>query len=90
MEIWNYIADDCTFYANAFVDEVHHHLSLIAEMPGMGRRRPELGAGIRSYPVGSYVLLYRPIEDGISVVRILHTSRDLGDFGEMVDLSDRF
>jgi len=28
-------------------------------------------------PVGNYVIFYRPIEDGIVVIRVLHGARDL-------------
>ncbi len=45
-------------------------------MPYMGRQREELAARLRSFPVGSYVIFYRPIDDGIEVARILHGARD--------------
>jgi toxin ParE1/3/4 len=28
-------------------------------------------------PLGNYIIFYRPIDDGIEVVRILHGARDL-------------
>ncbi len=39
-------------------------------------------AGLRYCPVGrykSYVVFYRPTPDGIEVLRVLHSSRDLED-----------
>jgi toxin ParE1/3/4 len=43
----------------------------------MGRLREELRPGLRSSSVGNYLILYRPIPEGIAVFRILHGARDL-------------
>jgi len=43
----------------------------------MGRLRDELADGLRSFPVGRYVIFYRPIPKGIEIVRVLHGARDL-------------
>ena len=43
----------------------------------MGRARDELAADLRSFPFGRYVIFYEPIEDGIDVVRVLHSARDI-------------
>jgi toxin ParE1/3/4 len=39
--------------------------------------REELAASLRSFPFGRYVIYYVPIEDGIDVVRVLHSARDI-------------
>jgi len=36
-----------------------------------------LAARLRSFPVGSYVIFYRPMENGVEIVRVLHGARDL-------------
>ena len=43
----------------------------------MGRARDELAASVRSFPFGRYVIFYAPIEDGIDVVRVPHSARDI-------------
>jgi toxin ParE1/3/4 len=43
----------------------------------MGRARDELAEGVRSFPTGRYVIFYIPIDDGIDMVRILHSARDI-------------
>ena len=49
----------------------------------MGRARDELAPDLRSFPFGRYVIFYEPIEDGIDVVRVLHSARDIDAvFGE--------
>lgn len=52
-------------------------LEVIAHHSLMGRQRPELAAGLRSFPESSYVIFYRPIEDGIELIRVLHRARDI-------------
>jgi toxin ParE1/3/4 len=41
------------------------------------RIRDELAAGLRSFPIGRYVLLYEVVIDGIALVRVLHSARDI-------------
>jgi toxin ParE1/3/4 len=50
----------------------------LADMPGTCRLRGDLGPGLRSVAVGSYLIIYRPIEGGIEIVRVLHGRRDIG------------
>lgn len=49
----------------------------LGDFPGLGPSRDELRPGLRSFPVGDYVLLYRVVEGGIEVVRVIHGARDL-------------
>ncbi len=48
-----------------------------ARRPGIGRAHPELGDGVRSFLVKSWRLYYLVVTDGVAVLRILHTRRDL-------------
>ncbi len=34
--------------------------------------------GLRSFTVSPYILFYRPVPDGIRLVRVLHGARDTG------------
>lgn len=38
---------------------------------------PELPDDLRHFPVGVYVVLFRPIEDGVVAYRVLHGRRDI-------------
>ncbi len=75
--IWDYIADDNIPAADGLLHKVHEKLRLLAEAPGVGRPRDELAPGLRSLPVGNYLLFYRVIREGIEVVRVLHGARNL-------------
>jgi toxin ParE1/3/4 len=75
--IEDYIAQDDVEQALAFTERLYEKLSLIATQPAMGRPRPELGATIRSFPVGPYIVFYEPVATGIDIVRVLRGSRDI-------------
>ena len=76
-EIWGYIADDRELQADAFGDRLDAKFQLLARQPGLGRVREELAPGLRSFPVERYVVFYEPVLDGIAVVRVLHSARDV-------------
>jgi toxin ParE1/3/4 len=48
-----------------------------ARFPESGRLREEISPGLRSFPVRPYVVFFRPFEDTILVLRIVHGRRDL-------------
>lgn len=50
---------------------------VIGTFGNAGRRRPEFGADVRSYPVVPYVLFYRISRGRVTVLRVLHGHRDL-------------
>ena len=77
LEIWEYIAEDSVFQADLWVDELNEKFALWVTQPMMGRDRQELAPGIRSLPFGRYVVFFQPLIDGIDIVRVLHSSRDL-------------
>lgn len=52
--------------------------ALLATQPHMGRLRPELMPGLRSFPVRRYIVFYLGHEDGITLLRVLHSARDVG------------
>ncbi len=76
-EIWDYIADDSEARADAFIETIDRKFRALAGQPNMGRARDELETGLRSFPVGRYVIFYRPTPEGIEIVRVLHGARDL-------------
>jgi toxin ParE1/3/4 len=75
-EIWLHIARDNAEAANRFVDELTARFLLIGSSPEMGRGRDELKPGIRSHPVGNYVIYYRVMRAYISILHIIHGARD--------------
>ncbi len=79
LDIWGYIAEDSVGEADRWIDMLDEKLRLWATQPVMGRARDELIADLRSMPFGRYVVFYMPLADGLDVIRVLHSSRDVGE-----------
>ena len=77
VEIWDYIADDSEARADAFIDRIDQKFRTLAQRPGIGRLRGELAVGLRSFPVGRYVIFFRPLSNGVEIARVLHGGREL-------------
>jgi toxin ParE1/3/4 len=77
IEIWAYIAEDSDSKADAFVELLDRKFRALAENPAIGRARHDLTEGLRSFPVGRYVIFYMPLGDGVEVIRVLHSARDI-------------
>jgi len=75
-EIWLYIALDDPEAADKFVATFTSQFSRLASMPLLRRSREELLPGLRSLPLGRYVIFYRTTERGIEITRVLHGARD--------------
>jgi toxin ParE1/3/4 len=76
-EIWYYIAHDNPEAADKFIHVIVSRFPRLASLPYLGRQREELSPHLRSFPVGRYVIFYRPLEHGIEIVRVLNGARDL-------------
>jgi toxin ParE1/3/4 len=77
VQIWAHIAADNMKAADKLIDAFDQKLNILKDFPGMGQLREELASKLRSLPVGNYLLFYRPIPDGIELVRVLHGARNL-------------
>jgi toxin ParE1/3/4 len=71
------IAGENPTAADRWLDTIDEKCQLLARMPGLGRKRPDLSPDLHSLPVGHYVIFYRPAADGIQVIRVLHGARDI-------------
>jgi toxin ParE1/3/4 len=76
-EVTLHIARHSVDAALRLVDRLGEKLKLLAWMPKLGPARPELGADIRTLPLGNYLIVYRPIRGSVELVRFLHGSRNL-------------
>ena len=71
------IAAESEIAADQAIAEIVQRFPRLAEFPEMGRERTELSPSMRSFPVGRYIIFYRPGELGVAIVRILHGARDI-------------
>ena len=86
LAILTYIADESGSVAvgDAFVRKLRAKCHKLAALQNtMGRGRPELPAGIRSFPYMGYVIFFRYVGERFEVVNILEGHRDVDSyFGE--------
>ena len=81
--IWRHIAQDNLDAAERWLDTLDSKMNLLAQFPGLGPKRDELAPGLQSFPVGNYIIFYRPMKGGIQIIRVLHGGRNLPElFGE--------
>ena len=76
-EIWLYIGQDNPDAADKYIRAIVSRFPKLASMPQMGRERPELSHGLRSFVVGHHVIFYRLFDGGVEVARVLDGVRDL-------------
>ena len=76
-EIWSYLAVRDLSAADRLIDQFDATLESIAATPRMGRKVEELAPNLRSFPVGNYLIFYRPLEDGMQLIRLVHGARDI-------------
>jgi len=81
--IVDYIARENPAAAQQFIQTLQRHFELLAQFPMHGvvfhSRHPQL-QHIRKAVLPAfrhYMLLYRPAADGIEIIRVLHTARNI-------------
>jgi toxin ParE1/3/4 len=76
--IWDYVAEHGSpEIADTLLRAFDDRVQFLSDFPGAGQARPELRARLRSFPVGPYLIFYRPSRGGIELVRVLHGARDI-------------
>jgi toxin ParE1/3/4 len=63
--------------ADRLVDSLYERFVLMAKYPHAGRQRDDLWPGMRMFPVGDYLVLYRIDGKDVVIDRVVHGSRDL-------------
>ena len=74
--IFDYIANDRPRAAIRVVGKIIKRLESLADHPLSGEAQPKYRVDIRFSTVENYLVVYRPIEPGIEVVRVIHAARD--------------
>jgi toxin ParE1/3/4 len=75
--IWDYIAADSVKAADALVDRIERTFDMLADTPLAGRPRTDLAKNLRCFPVGSYIIFYVPVTDGVEVTRVMNGRQDI-------------
>ena len=78
-QIWRYVAEQSGSLeiADRLIDLFTERFFILSRFPLAGKLRPELSHGLRSFPVGEYVIFYRAEEDHVRVLHVMHGRRDI-------------
>jgi toxin ParE1/3/4 len=74
-EIDAYIAEFDPRAAERAIDRLLAVARTIGATPGLGVARDDIAPGLRLFPAGANLLLYRSSVEGIEIVRIVHAAR---------------
>jgi toxin ParE1/3/4 len=77
IDIWVHIAADDPAAADRILDRLDEAANHLSRNPQMGPARNDIRPELRYLVCGSYLLLYRIVEEGVEVVRAVHGRRDL-------------
>ena len=85
-DIWLYAAAESGSLdiATRLVDSITDRFCFLAGFPHAGRSRErDFGAGMRSFPVGEYVIIYSVEGDDVFTLRVVHGRRDFDRLFEL-------
>jgi plasmid stabilization system protein ParE len=76
-EIWEFASQHSFAVADYLLEELYQQFQKLAEMPGIGHRRPDLtGQDVLFSAVHSYLIIYKGSKP-LRSVRIIHAKRDV-------------
>jgi toxin ParE1/3/4 len=79
-DIWYYVAcqSGSMDIADRLIGSIADRFFLLASHPHLGRARDEdLRPGLRTFPVGEYVIFYRIEGEDVVILRVLRGSRNI-------------
>jgi plasmid stabilization system protein ParE len=82
-DIWLYTARQSGSFeiADKVADAITGCFVSLGRNPYMGRRRDhDLALGLRAFPVGSYIIVYRIDDEGAVILHVFHGGRDIESF----------
>jgi len=75
--IWEYVAEQRSMEtATRLIESITDTFLVLGRQPGVGRRRHEFEPGVRSFPVGNYIIYYRQRPGSIEISHVIHGRRD--------------
>ena len=64
--------------AESIADEIHEKCETCSKFPTLGTARHDLGAGYRVVGVKRWIIIFRPMDQHIEVMRVVDGARDYG------------
>ena len=79
-DIWYYVVSESSSIeiADRLIERITERFFLLATHPYLGRSRDDdLRPGLRSFPVGKYVIIYRIEDSEVLILRVIRGSRNI-------------
>jgi toxin ParE1/3/4 len=78
IRLYDYLEERAgTRLAQSYIDRIDALFDKLADFPGIGASRPELGADVRSTGVWPYVILYHVGSGSLHILRVVHGRRNI-------------
>jgi toxin ParE1/3/4 len=77
--IWDHIARETGSpdLADRQINAITDRFYLLASWPRIGRARDDLRPGLRCFPAGEYVIIYRVEDEDVVVLHVFHGRQDI-------------
>ncbi len=77
--VWLYLARESSEQvADIVLKKIRNDMRRLVDFPFIGHHRDDLpDPALRAWSVYSYLIVYRPFEDGIEVARVIHGAQDI-------------
>ena len=83
IDIWLYTFNEWgEIQADKYLDGLDKTFNFLAGQPLQCRERSEFSPPVRIHHHGHHMLVYLAIEDGVTIVRVLHESMDIDNLLE--------
>jgi len=79
-DIWYYVATQSgsETIADRLIDQLAQRFFMLAQHPYVGRARDEdLRPGLRTFPVGMYIIVYRVVDEEVWILFVTRGDRDI-------------
>ncbi len=79
-DIWYYVASKSGSVESAdrLIESITSRFSILASHPNIDRARDrDLRRGLRSFPAGEYLIIYRIRDEDVVILRVMRGSRDI-------------
>ncbi|MEX2186218.1 MAG: type II toxin-antitoxin system RelE/ParE family toxin [Pirellulales bacterium] len=86
--IWDYVSSKNTSAAVRFVHRLAKLFERLAKMPRLGERFVHALPRVRLFTASAYVIAYQELDDGILVLRVIHSARDWQAMLDAMDISE--
>ncbi len=73
---WLYFGEFGEDVAEKLIRQIIEKCEALSMNPKIGRERNDLILDLRQFPFKNYNIFYFPIENGVEIYRVLHSSRD--------------